>query len=73
VWGYVPCRPPKESIEHGATVVCLRSGLDHPNEYGVLRVRVTGREALVEVCIRTDEPAVDHACTGVWQGIELAD
>jgi hypothetical protein len=69
--GYSPCDPPKTSTESGPTeVVCLhRSGT---TEAGVLRVRIIGTRALVEVCTRTDEPQIAADCVNVWREVQVA-
>lgn len=68
---YSPCEPPKTSTEDGPTeVVCLqRTG---STEAGVVRVRIFGTVALIEVCAHTDEPPIAAECVNVWRGVQVS-
>jgi uncharacterized protein YceK len=69
---YSPCEPPMTPTEDGPTeVVCLqRTG---STEAGVLRVRIFGTIALIEVCAHTDEPPIAAECVNVWRGVQVSD
>ncbi len=69
--GYSPCAPPKTTTEDGPTeVVCLQRG--GTTQTGVLRVRIVGSRALIEVCARTDDPRIAADCVNVWREVQVA-
>jgi hypothetical protein len=64
VKGYQPCSTRGEGA-------CLRSATN-PDHKGVLRVRTFKTLAVVVVCLRTDQLAVDQGCDLVFNHIKVS-